>query len=64
MCAMIVAEAPLTTGFGGKGELIEDVDINARWHPLSHALIGAIPMTALCGLSLRRWRPEMLRGSA
>lgn len=50
------------SGFGGKGEVIEDVDINERWHTLSHALIGAIPMAALYALALRRWRPEILRG--
>lgn len=35
------------------------VDVAGRWHALHHALIGAVPMTALYGWSLRRWRRDM-----
>lgn len=32
-----------------------------RWHPLWHALTGALPVAILYWLALRRWRPEVAR---
>jgi len=40
--------------FQGKGKLVTDVDIKDRWHPLSHSLVGAVPLAALYGLALRK----------
>lgn len=31
-------------------------DVADRWRPLSHALVGALPLTALYYWALRRWR--------
>ena len=36
-------------------------DVAGRWHALDHALVGAVPMAALYGLALHRWRPDMVR---
>ncbi len=52
------------SGFGGKGEIVESIDVRARWHTLSHALIGEIPMTALYAVALRRCWPEIVRRRA
>ncbi len=38
---------------------VHGVDITERWHLLDHTLVGAVPMAALYGLALRRWRPEV-----
>lgn len=35
------------------------VDVTGRWHALHHAVIGAVPMTALYGWALRRWRGDI-----
>jgi hypothetical protein len=35
------------------------VDVADRWHALDHALVGALPMVALYGLTRRRWRPDL-----
>ncbi len=40
------------------------VDIKDRWHALDHALVGALPMVALYGWALRRWRPDVARWPA
>ena len=37
------------------------VDVADRWHALDHALVGALPMTTLFRLALRRWRPDVAR---
>lgn len=37
------------------------VDVAARWHALQHTLVGALPMTALYWLALRKWRPDAIR---
>ncbi len=34
-------------------------DLADRWHPLGHALVGALPMAALYWLALRRLRPDI-----
>ncbi len=36
-------------------------DVEGRYHLLDHALVGALPMTTLYWLSLRRWRPDIGR---
>ncbi len=36
-------------------------DLASRWHLLDHTLVGAIPMTTLYWLALRRWRPDVTR---
>lgn len=36
------------------------VDFKGQWHLLDHTLVGAIPMTALYWLALRRWRPDLV----
>ena len=36
-------------------------DVADRWHALDHALVGALPMAALYGWALRRWRPDVAR---
>jgi hypothetical protein len=36
-------------------------DLADRWHPLGHALVGAMPMAVLYWWALRRWRPEVAR---
>lgn len=38
----------------------EGVDVRDRWHPLDHALVGALPMAGLYWIALRRWRPDLL----
>lgn len=40
------------------------IDVRDQWHALSHSLTGALPMTGLYWLSLRKWRPEALRARA
>ena len=39
----------------------QGIDVAGRWHPLDHALVGAVPMAALYRLALRRWRPDVAR---
>ncbi len=39
----------------------QGIDVVDRWHPLDHALVGAVPMAALYWLTLRRWRPDVAR---
>lgn len=39
------------------------VDIGDQWHALSHGAAGALPMTALLRLALKRWKPEVLGGA-
>ena len=39
----------------------EGVDIKGRWHPLDHALVGALPMVVLYRRALRRWHPDAAR---
>lgn len=39
---------------------VHGVDVKDRWHLLDHALVGALPMTVLYLLALRRWRPDLL----
>ena len=39
----------------------QGVDVKDRWHPLDHALVGALPAAALYGRALRRWRPAVAR---
>jgi hypothetical protein len=36
------------------------LDITDRWHALVHTLVGAVPMVALYGVGLRRWRPDLV----
>lgn len=36
-------------------------DFASRWHLLDHTLVGALPLTALYRLTLRRWRPDIVR---
>lgn len=36
-------------------------DVTDRWHALDHALVGALPLTALYSLALRRWHPTVAR---
>jgi hypothetical protein len=38
----------------------EGADVRDRWHPLDHALVGALPMASLYWITLRRWRPDLL----
>ena len=33
--------------------------IAGQWHQLDHALVGAVPLTALYGWALRRWHPAV-----
>lgn len=49
-------------GFGGRGEVIEDVDVKDRFHLLQHSLMGAVPMTAAYALALRRPRSTSEEG--
>jgi hypothetical protein len=37
----------------------EGIDVTGQWHPLTHALLGALPMMALYWSALRRWRPDI-----
>ena len=37
------------------------VDVAVRWHALDHALVGALVMASLYWLTLRRWRPDLVR---
>jgi len=36
-------------------------DVASRFHLLDHALAGALPLTVLYWLALRRWRPDVAR---
>lgn len=36
------------------------VDVKNQWHPLTHALLGAVPMVLLYRLALRRFRPDLV----
>lgn len=38
----------------------EGTDVQDRWHPLDHTLVGAIPMVAIYWAALRRWRLDLL----
>lgn len=55
-CKTVVHRA----GFGGRGALVEDVDVNDRFHLLHHSVVGAIPMTLLYRQALRRWHAAVL----
>lgn len=37
----------------------DGAELADRWHPLSHALLGALPLAALYWSALRRWRPDV-----
>ncbi len=36
-------------------------DVASRYHLIDHALVGALPLTVLYWLALRRWRPDVAR---